>query len=257
MTKLLVSVRSGTEAAAAVAGGADVIDIKEPVHGSLGPASPAVWRQVCRRVGASRPISAALGELTKDDPDRRIAELGTIQLAKIGLAGCAPLVDWRTRWRRVIDRLPQHANAVAVTYVDHVRAASPEPLEVLSEALEFKCRALLVDTFDKTAGGLFESVSGYQLEQILDIAHSNRLPVVLAGSLNAETIVRALQLGPDLIAVRSAACTGGRTGSVSCERVRLLAELVAGNGDTSLTAGRSVRRPSLTQFEQPRTGRRP
>ena len=39
---LLVSVRSRQEAAAALAGGADIIDIKEPSQGSLGRAAASV-----------------------------------------------------------------------------------------------------------------------------------------------------------------------------------------------------------------------
>ena len=41
--RLLVSVRSAEEAAAAVMGGADIVDAKEPALGSLGPVS----RQYC------------------------------------------------------------------------------------------------------------------------------------------------------------------------------------------------------------------
>ena len=37
MTRLLVSVRSAEEAEIALAGGADVIDVKEPRRGALGP----------------------------------------------------------------------------------------------------------------------------------------------------------------------------------------------------------------------------
>ena len=36
MAKLLVSVRSADEAEVALEGGADIIDVKEPLHGSLG-----------------------------------------------------------------------------------------------------------------------------------------------------------------------------------------------------------------------------
>ncbi|MEX0885938.1 MAG: (5-formylfuran-3-yl)methyl phosphate synthase, partial [Phycisphaeraceae bacterium] len=43
---LLVSVRNVAEARAAMAGGADVIDIKEPAAGALGAASPTTIQQV-------------------------------------------------------------------------------------------------------------------------------------------------------------------------------------------------------------------
>jgi uncharacterized protein (UPF0264 family) len=63
MMNLLVSVRSAAEAAAALAGGAGLIDVKEPARGALGRADAAVIAAVVRAVGGRRPVSAALGEL--------------------------------------------------------------------------------------------------------------------------------------------------------------------------------------------------
>ncbi len=63
MTQLLVSVRSAAEAEAALAGGAHVIDVKEPSRGSLGRADDATIDEVVRVVAGRRPVSAALGEL--------------------------------------------------------------------------------------------------------------------------------------------------------------------------------------------------
>lgn len=61
--RLLVSVRSAAEAEAALAGGADLIDIKEPTRGSLGRADDRVIADILRQVAGRRPVSAALGEL--------------------------------------------------------------------------------------------------------------------------------------------------------------------------------------------------
>ena len=68
MTRLLVSVRDASEALAALRGGAALIDVKEPRLGSLGAATPEVWREVRRVVPTEVPCSAALGEL-KDVTD--------------------------------------------------------------------------------------------------------------------------------------------------------------------------------------------
>ena len=50
-TKLLVSVRSAAEALTALEGGAALIDVKEPAHGSLGRADLQVIGEVVRAVG--------------------------------------------------------------------------------------------------------------------------------------------------------------------------------------------------------------
>ncbi|MDP7303223.1 MAG: (5-formylfuran-3-yl)methyl phosphate synthase, partial [Pirellulaceae bacterium] len=67
MTELLVSVRDANEAQQALAGGADVIDVKEPARGALGAADPEVWHHVRRAIPLDVRLSVALGELTDDD----------------------------------------------------------------------------------------------------------------------------------------------------------------------------------------------
>src|SRR6478736_6242224 len=64
--RLLVSVRSAAEAAAAVTGGADIIDAKEPSRGSLGPVEPTVLRAIAEALPGGTPLSVALGDV--NDP---------------------------------------------------------------------------------------------------------------------------------------------------------------------------------------------
>ena len=60
--QLLVSVTDAGEARAALAGGADVIDAKNPRRGSLGAVTPRTLRAICAAVNGRRPVSAALGD---------------------------------------------------------------------------------------------------------------------------------------------------------------------------------------------------
>src|SRR5207237_2729924 len=64
--RLLVSVRGPAEARAAVAGGADVIDAKDPARGALGPVRVDRLAAIRRAVGVARPVSAALGDACDD-----------------------------------------------------------------------------------------------------------------------------------------------------------------------------------------------
>ena len=61
--KLLVSVRDVSEAAAALAGGADWIDLKEPFTGPLGAVDVETAEGVVECVAGRCQVSAALGEL--------------------------------------------------------------------------------------------------------------------------------------------------------------------------------------------------
>ncbi|MFL5577756.1 MAG: (5-formylfuran-3-yl)methyl phosphate synthase, partial [Gemmatimonadaceae bacterium] len=59
---LLVSVSSAAEAAAALAGGADLVDAKDPSAGALGAVSDGALRGIVAAVSGARPVSAALGD---------------------------------------------------------------------------------------------------------------------------------------------------------------------------------------------------
>src|SRR3954454_6660925 len=88
MTGLLVSVRSADEARAAVAGGATIVDVKEPDRGPLGCAGAATWRAVRRVVPATVPVSVALGELGdwEEQAIPSTADWAGLAYRKVGLA---------------------------------------------------------------------------------------------------------------------------------------------------------------------------
>ena len=94
MTALLVSVRSAAEAEAALAGGAALIDVKEPARGALGRADDAVIADVVRAVAGRAPVSAALGELR--DGARRYRPA----------SGCSPSSS--AAWPAARGKNPQH-----------------------------------------------------------------------------------------------------------------------------------------------------
>jgi (5-formylfuran-3-yl)methyl phosphate synthase len=232
---LLVSVRSAAEALSALAGGVDVIDVKEPNRGSLGAADDNTISAIVRVVNGRAPVSAALGELIdlielpNGDPAWTLVD--GVSLFKIGLAGSAALDDWQTRWRHVVDRLASTSNsnpqAVAVVYADWRAAQSPSPRDVLHAAAQCRSPALLIDTWDKSSGTLFDHWPAGELQAFLSKVRSHEISVVLAGSLSAQNVTAAARLAPDLVAVRTAACEGGRTGTVSEIRVRELKKSIA------------------------------
>src|SRR5262245_37429954 len=94
-SRLLVSVRSAVEAVAALEGGADLIDVKEPSRGALGRAGDSVIADVIQAVAGRKPVSAACGELVGwlASP-RRKQGLPELQFVKWGLAGCGRIADW-------------------------------------------------------------------------------------------------------------------------------------------------------------------
>ncbi|MBC7964741.1 MAG: (5-formylfuran-3-yl)methyl phosphate synthase [Fuerstia sp.] len=228
MTQLLVSVRNALEAIAAVEGGADIIDVKEPIRGSLGCATPEVILAVADAVrsinGPQRPLSLALGELHEWQSDdlaalRNAIQTSSPQYLKLGLAGVCTLAvtsSWIAEWQRVRSSIVGAHEWVAVAYADHQQAGAPAVDLVLQAAIEAGCRILLIDTHTKTGMSLLDHLSLDVLRTIRRQTTQQGLKLALAGSIAKSDLPLVLPLQPDIIAVRGAVCEhGNRTATVS------------------------------------------
>jgi uncharacterized protein (UPF0264 family) len=230
LASLLVSVRSPVEARAAVAGGASIIDVKEPSHGSLGRADVRVWQAVRSAVPRSIPLSVALGELNErlasDGPHISADDWAGINFCKLGLAE-AP-TDWLELWRRMRDELREQANPgpewVAVVYLDWEAARAPHPEAIIDAVTEIpECRAVLFDTWAKSSGVRLDRSWQPRFQKARDCGRM----VALAGSMDVAAIARWKAWQPDVFAIRGAACAGGdRLGPIDTARVARLAEAV-------------------------------
>lgn len=228
MARLLVSVRDAREARIALSAGVDLVDIKEPSRGSLGAADVSVVREVVCTVDGAVPLSMALGELTQWEPSIAADIPAGIQYVKLGLAGCAGLARWPFRWQQALGAIRSGIVRVAVVYADWHTAGSPEPRETLRLATELGCGALLVDTFDKASGGLFRWWPWEELEEFVGCVKHHGLLAVVAGSVTLADLPRLLAIAPDYVAVRGAACRGGRAGRLDTRRTGRLVRALAG-----------------------------
>ena len=79
MTLLLISPRNMEEALAAIRGGADILDIKNPEEGSLGANFPWIITEVRQAVPVSIPISAAIGDFPDLPGSAALAAFGALK----------------------------------------------------------------------------------------------------------------------------------------------------------------------------------
>ncbi|MBI1904230.1 MAG: hypothetical protein HYS13_24305 [Planctomycetia bacterium] len=231
MTRLLVSVRSREEAEDAISAGADILDVKEPSHGSLGRAEAGVIEEVLAAAGGRVPVSAALGELAEGRDWNMPPGLAWF---KLGLAGCAA-ADWQSRWLEAVETASARTSGpspVAVVYADWELAEAPAPEDVLAEGGKLGCTAALLDTFNKSRGALVDLWGLGDVADFIRRARDLGMLAVVGGSLTAETLPAILELSPDVVAVRGAACEGGRDGAICAERIRRLREIVDGRRTT-------------------------
>jgi uncharacterized protein (UPF0264 family) len=221
--QLLVSVSSPSEAAAALAGGADVIDAKDPLAGALGAVAPAVLREIRRVVGGTRTLSAAIGDASSyasAERDALACRTGGATFVKLGFSGIGSADRAVILLEAAVRGAP--AGVIAVAYADSARAGSPTPDAMVDAATRAGTAGILLDTADKDGPGLRALFTAEELAAWTRAAHAAGLLVAVAGKLTASDLLFARDSGADIAGVRGAACEGGRMGHVSVERVRLL-----------------------------------
>ena len=226
--QLLVSVRSADEVSPALAGGADIIDAKEPDRGSLGAVDRAVLRRILQRVPDSRSVSVALGDFGSEAEvfaaldALPLAERGSPIYLKLGFAG----VSSPDRIRQVIEaavsgasRIAASPRVVAVGYADFERARTVPPALIPPLAEAAGAAGVLLDTHDKEGAGLLGWLGPGALVDWVASACQAGLIAALAGSLQTADLALVCLARPDVVGVRGAACDGGRRGLVSQDRV--------------------------------------
>jgi uncharacterized protein (UPF0264 family) len=223
MTQLLVSVRSPEEALAALAGGADLIDIKEPAHGSLGRATNDTIAAIIAAVNGCAPVSAALGEWHERTAPSVDLPNG-LSYAKWGLSHVRDLVSITEMKRSV-----RGATPVLVAYADWQRANGLSPLELVGVAVQQSFDVFLIDTFIKDGSTLLDWLTFKDLQLLWNDLAQQNIRLALAGSLQQPHLVELRSLRPTWFAVRGAACRDGERAGIVCEeRVRGLKRLVGG-----------------------------
>jgi uncharacterized protein (UPF0264 family) len=246
--RLLVSVVSAEEARGALAGGADIIDVKDPGEGSLGAPAPGVLADVVRAVGGRAPVSVALGDLP-DLPHTaalaaRGAALSGAAYVKVGLRGVREPDRALAVMRAVADAVQPHPGTavIAAAYADAAAldppALAPACLPALVERTGIA--GALVDTFVKDGRGLYGWLSQSELADLVMRTRRAGGIFTVAGQLRRGELCR---VAADVVGVRSAVCRDGqRTADLRPELVaaavaELRAAADAHHGTTRVPAG--------------------
>ncbi len=233
--KLLISPQNPMEAAEAIAGGAGIIDVKNPREGPLGANFPWVIAEIKRLLPDGVELSCTLGEAPNLPGSMTLAAYGAASLGvdyvKAGLGGVKTLQEAVVLLECIVKAAKMvnpKIRVVAAGYADFQRANSIEPLLVVEAAVRAKADLAMIDTAIKDGKNLFSFQSKGQLKEFVDLAHSHGLGAALAGSLRAEDLPVVCGLGANFAGLRGAACSNSNrvTGHITRERVRALAEIV-------------------------------
>jgi hypothetical protein len=238
--KLLVSVVSAAEARLALAGGADIIDVKDPREGALGAPSPSVLTEVVRAVGSAAPVSVALGDMP-DLPHTaalaaRGAALSGADFVKVGLRGVDNL-DRAVAVMCAVQAAVEHqTQVIAAAYADadalDPPALSPGWLPELVRRTGIS--GALVDTCVKDGRGLYGWLSDSELAELISGTRAAGGSFAVAGQLTREHLCR---VNADIVGVRSAVCRDGdRTGALDSELVAAAVAELRTHGAPAVTS---------------------
>jgi uncharacterized protein (UPF0264 family) len=216
-TRFLASVTTVDEALLAVAGGADIIDCKDPGQGALGALPVATVAAIRAAVPRRIPVSATIGDLAADptliaaacqgmaasgcdlikvglfpggDARGTIISLGRLALPRVGIVGLL-----------LADRDPDFALIDAMADAGFV--------------------GVMLDTAGKGDGALTAHLTQAALAAFVARSASAGLFSGLAGSLRVSDVAPLLRLKPNVLGFRGALCLDHkRMGCLSLEAVR-------------------------------------
>ncbi len=221
--EVLVSVVNEEQGIQAAAAGARWLDLKNPALGALGCAAEDQQRAFLRGVQSCPDVrrSVALGEfieytnteLPQPVPGFHFAKLGTSGLTGAEADGSFLDFDapprWLQRWLAWYQALPLGTVGVLVLYADAASCGGIGIEAGLQIAERFQLPYVLVDTFDKTAGGLFTILRRGRRQQIpqwIMQARQQETHLAWAGQLTLADLRQLQRWQAEIAGVRSAVC---------------------------------------------------
>jgi uncharacterized protein (UPF0264 family) len=226
--KLLISPINEAEATEAIAGGADIIDVKNPLEGALGANYPWVIKNIKQLIPRGTELSCALGDAPNLPGSVSLAAYGAASLGvdyiKVGLYGTKTQKDAIYLLQQV-NRAAKTVNPtikiVAAGYADAQQIGTLNPNLIPEIAHQAGADIAMLDTATKNGKNLFTYQTKEQLQTFIQTSHNLGLKAALAGSLRKEDLATIYQLGADIMGLRGAACTNNdrNSGHITRERV--------------------------------------
>jgi len=227
--RLLVSPMNIEEARAALAGGADILDVKNPKEGSLGANFPWMIKAVAELAGGRVPVSATIGDLDYKPGTASLAALGAafsgadyIKAGLLGIRSAEQAGDMLNNIVRAVKDYDRNKKVVASAYSDYSRAGSISPMLLPAVAESSGADVVMVDTAIKDGRSTFEFMNEQDLKEFISAGQSLGLEVAIAGTIGFEDLDLLKRINPDIIGVRGIVCGGDRKSSVKPELVNKL-----------------------------------
>ncbi len=193
----------------------DILDVKNPLEGSLGANFPNVISKIVGLVknnGNGLKISATIGDLGNYPGTASLAALGAATLGldyiKVGIKiqnkeHASYLLKKVTS---AIKDYNEKIQVVAASYADFQRFGAIDPSILPEMITQSGADVAMIDTGIKDGKTLFNFFNEEQLVKFVSNCNKNGVKTALAGSIKAEHVKILKKIGPDIIGVRGAVC---------------------------------------------------
>jgi (5-formylfuran-3-yl)methyl phosphate synthase len=230
--KLLISPKNQKEAKEATAGGAHIIDIKNPQEGALGANYPWVIQDILKTKPPHVQVSCTLGDAPNLPGTFALAATGAASLGvdyiKVGLYGVKTEIEavfFLTQTVKAAKAVNPKIKIAATGYADAQKIGALNPMLVPTVAAKAGADIAMIDTYSKNGRTLLDHLTIQQLEMFVQAVHSHGLEAALAGSLRKQDLATLFDLSVDIAGFRGAVCTASDRNSGEITR-ELVADLV-------------------------------
>ncbi len=234
MVKLLISPMSVEEAMESISGGADIIDIKNPLEGSLGANFPWVIREIAKLSKKhSKEVSATIGDMDFKPGTASLAALGAahsgVDYIKVGLFRIKneeEAYEMLKAVLRAVKDLDEKKKVIAAAYADYRNLGSISPLLLPEVGERAGVDGVMVDTALKDGKTLFDHMTSNEIGKFVYESKMRGLLCALAGGITWKHLKGIKALRPDIIGVRTLVCKNGRNSDIDRGLVDRLANML-------------------------------
>jgi (5-formylfuran-3-yl)methyl phosphate synthase len=222
---LMVSVQNLGEAKESVAGGADIVDVKNLREMVIGSNFPPVIREVRRAFPKETHVSVTLGVVPNQAGTVSLAVYGAGALGATSVKVGFVQSDYPTALR--ILRESRRAlegfdtKLIAATFADSHLYGGIDPRVVVRLGQESGSDGILIDTLVKDGRNLFDFLDEPTLKELVTEGKELGMSTALSGALQVANLNCLVRINPDIVGVRGAVCTRGNreTGAVDAAAV--------------------------------------
>ncbi|MCX5657765.1 MAG: (5-formylfuran-3-yl)methyl phosphate synthase [Candidatus Omnitrophica bacterium] len=196
-----------------IIGNCDILDIKNPLEGSLGANLPWIIKEIVDTVPKNQPISIAIGDVPNLPGTISLSVLGALRFKpdyiKIGLKGLKTkkeAINLMSKVVKTVRNFNPTTKIVAVGYADYKLIKSIHPLDIPDIAKKSGADAGMLDTAIKNGKTLLNIMSTNELKEFVASCRAKKLLTALAGSLDKQNIKEIKDIGAEIFGVRGAVC---------------------------------------------------